>query len=376
MSEKGKRILMGIMVEKTYTRQYNKLTRVILEKYQNQKTGENIILSPFSIIMLLGIAAASTIGAAREEIVHAIGESMSYEQLMGLLNRLQADFTEEGNLISSNAVCVQESIKGSVSEGYEKTLEETFSGRLFASEDIVSDVNAWVKEKTRGMIDRIADDSTRQMLACLINAAAFEADWQKPYEEEDIYEGEFTNADNSISEVEMLDSMEHTYIENKDFTGFVKPYKDMGYSFMALLPRKKSKVSLLYSLKELNFSELLFKAKDMKVFVTMPEYQYSFSEDITATCKEMGIKTIFSANADFSPMSSKWLKLDAIIHKAHIEVDRKGTKAAAVTEAIAVAGAAPDMDYKSVCLDRPFIYAIIHNDTALPVFCGIMNHAE
>ena len=67
--------------------------------------------------------------------------------------------------------------------------------------------------------------------------------------------------------------------------------------------------------------------------------------------------------------------MDAIIHKAHIEVDRKGTKVAAVSMGVVVCGCAPSLEeYKSVRLDRPFIYAIVHNLTGLPVFAGIVNH--
>ena len=72
-------------------------------------------------------------------------------------------------------------------------------------------------------------------------------------------------------------------------------------------------------------------------------------------------------------MSSEWLKMAAIIHKARIEVDRHGTKAAAVTMGIVYAGAAPRFDYKIVELDRPFVYAIMHNETGLPVFTGVVN---
>lgn len=53
-----------------------------------------------------------------------------------------------------------------------------------------------------------------------------------------------------------------------------------------------------------------------------------------------------------------------------------GTKAAAITLAYVVAGCAPSMDFKSVCLDRPFVYAITDTETRLPVFTGIYNQAE
>ena len=37
------------------------------------------------------------------------------------------------------------------------------------------------------------------------------------------------------------------------------------------------------------------------------------------------------------------------------------------------AGALDPNGYKSVQLDRPFVYMIIHSETNLPVFIGILN---
>ncbi len=83
---------------------------------------------------------------------------------------------------------------------------------------------------------------------------------------------------------------------------------------------------------------------------------------------------IFTDHADFSNMSTERLKLDSIIHKAKIEVNRQGTQAAAVTAGFGFAGCIPDFDeIKEVILDRPFAYAIIHNETGLPVFVGTVN---
>lgn len=133
---------------------------------------------------------------------------------------------------------------------------------------------------------------------------------------------------------------------------------------------------MLRALKQIDFTDLFRGAPYDTVYVTMPEFKYDFGEDLTWLCKELGISTVFTPAADFSPMSSEWLKVEAIIHKAHIEVDRHGTKAAAVTMAYAVAGCAPSFDFKSVELDRPFVYAIMDTETGLPVFTGIHNKAE
>lgn len=55
-------------------------------------------------------------------------------------------------------------------------------------------------------------------------------------------------------------------------------------------------------------------------------------------------------------------------------MDREGTKAAAVTAMVCVAGCAPMFDrYRYVTLDRPFVYAIMEKGSKLPVFVGVVN---
>lgn len=364
---------MGI---KEYTGKYNEIAGKLLESFLKAKNGENIVLSPMSVIMLLAIAADSVDGKTRDEIVQVLCEDSSYEDCLAVLKEIQEASAGSESLMSSNAVCVKKNIYASITEGYEERLKENFAGKLFSSDDIVKDVNAWVVKKTKGMIKDAVDDSMDQMLACLMNAVAFEAEWMEQYEDEDIHQGDFNNADGTVSEVQMLESSEDTYIEDDFFTGFVKPYKVEDYAFMALLPKKKKSASfLLRAVKQIDFSKLLDEATYGTVYVTMPEFKYDFGEDLTGLCKELGISTLFTPEADFSPMTKELLKVDSIIHKAHIEVDRKGTKAAAVTMEFVVAGCATSMDFKTVCLNRPFVYAIMNTKTGLPVFTGVYNQA-
>lgn len=362
---------------KEYIGKYNEITGNLLENFLKTKEGENIVFSPMSVIMLLGIAADAVDGKTRDEIINVLCEDPFYEDCLTVLRDIQKALTESGSLMLSNAVCVKENIYTSITEGYEERLKENFNGKLFSSDDIVREVNAWVSEKTKGMIENAADDSMNQMLACLMNVIAFDAEWMEGYEEDDIHEGNFNNADGTISEVQMMESSEDTYIEDDFFTGFVKPYRDENYAFIALLPKKKKSPSFLRRVaKQVDFSRLMQGVTYSTVYVIMPEFKYDFGEDLTGLCKEFGINMLFTPDADFSHMSKEWLKVDSIIHKAHIEVNRKGTKAAAVTMAYVVAGCAPSMDFKTVCLDRPFMYAIMNTKIGLPVFTGIYNHAD
>ena len=64
-----------------------------------------------------------------------------------------------------------------------------------------------------------------------------------------------------------------------------------------------------------------------------------------------------------------------MIHQAKIEVDRKGARASAAT-AMVLLGAAPPKEEKSVLIDRPFVFAILHESLGIPVFVGTVNQVK
>ena len=118
---------------------------------------------------------------------------------------------------------------------------------------------------------------------------------------------------------------------------------------------------------------------DEEVEVRMPEFKFSYEADLLDFCRNQGIETVFSNHADFTPMTEEWLKVESVAHKAVITVDRNGTEAAAVTHAVMLWGCPPDSfkkKRKMVRLNRPFLFAIMHNETELPVFAGIVNRID
>lgn len=356
-----------------YAEKYNGFTRQLLQNFYKKNNCNNLLISPFSVLMLLAIAADATAGETRDEILSVLSDEPNLDKIISLLCKIQAELTESQALSSSNAVCVNHSIEDTITPDYPGFLQAQFNGEFFSSKDIVSAVNTWVKKATHGLIDEVADDNMREMLACLINATVFKGKWTKHYTRDDIEYKEFTNADETKKEVPMIKDSEDEYVETESFTGFVKPYKRIGYSFMALLPKKKSTAAMNTTIKKLDFTKVFADRMHEKVYISLPEFNYSFDEDLTNFCKSIGINKIFSNQADFSPLSSAWLKMDSIVHKARIEVDRAGTKAAAVTMGIDYMGSALLFEPKIVELNRPFVYTIMHKGTGLPIFTGIVN---
>lgn len=322
----------------------------------------------------MAIAANATGGGTKAEIAKVLKGKLPENTALDSIAYIQRELSKDMNLVSANAAIVNKEIEKSINSNYKEQLADKFDGEFFCSNKIVDAVNTWVREKTNGMIDHIADENMSRMLVALINAIAFSADWRDEYEIDQIDDGEFTNADGSKSNVIMLDSTEKLYIENEFFTGFLKPYKGDQYSFMALLPKKpKNRRLFRRAVEKIDFTKLYESARVEDVYVKMPEFKSEFGTDLNSLFMKMGISGIFSERADFSPLSSEWLKVDSVIHKARIEVDRNGTKAVAATMLDCFGGCAFSFDPKYVNLDRPFIYAIVHNETGLPVFTGVTN---
>ncbi|SEF43138.1 serpin B [Eubacterium ruminantium] len=348
-----------------YSTKYNSITCEITNELANLSLGENIIFSPLSIITLLGLATEATDGKTRREVV---------DYLSGMnCSDIHKTISSSDALASANAAIVRADYASTIKESFKKIIGKSFDAECISAEDIIGTVNAWVNEKTDGMIPSIADESMRNLVASLINAVCFKAKWAKPYEDYQIKDYTFTDINGNEKEVPMMYSSERGYIENEALTGFTKSYRGNEFDFMALLPKEKGLKALNDCLYNLNFSELYKNLNYIKVYTKIPEFKSDSLVDLNPLLTGKGIKNIFASNADFSPMTDKPIMLDKIIHKAHIEVDRNGTKAAAVTMAYAVAGCAPGFmeETKEVNLDRPFIYSIIHKETGLPVFVGI-----
>ena len=358
-----------------FQERFNELTTILLNYFKISSENKNLVLSPVSIIMLLAILADAVDGNTRQEVLKAIGNDITYQELLDIVVGLLGEISKSSSVKISNAVCVNESFKDTILDSYKNGIEQNFAGKVFSSENMVDDINNWVKDATNGMIDQIANDNMKNMALCLMNAIAFESDWEEPYEDQAIIEDDFTNLDGTISKVDYLMSTENLYIEDSQFTGFLKPYKGSNYVFMGLLPKRKD--LLKKKLAPINFSDLYYYASETEVDISMPEFKLEMEKEITDLCKQLGVQLAFSENADFSLLSTMPLKVSDIKHKASIQVDRKGTVAAAATWAEIEVGCAMPMDIserKEVYLERPFIYAVMNVETGLPVFTGIYNY--
>ena len=356
---------------------YSELGSKLLEELYVQNSEENVVCSPFSLYMLLGIALNAVKGDTREEIDRVLSSESSND----VFKKLQYDLTgtlDGCRLVSSNAICVENNLYNSILDEYRMLVREVFAVEIFDSgSDVANRINEWVNEKTDGLIPQIIDRVPDDLRFILLNAAVFDAKWDKKYEEDDIEEESvFENADSTESLVTMLSSTEGEYIENRYVTGFIKNYKGERFAFMGLLPRIEGSEYMRKSVGQIDFKACYESRISKRVDVVMPEFAIDSTMELKDFCRKIGICRVFEDDADFGGiLANEQVKADSILQKAAIRVDSNGTKAGAVTEMVCEVGCAPDFNETAhVYLDRPFIYAVIDREYGLAVFCGVVNH--
>ena len=234
------------------------------------------------------------------------------------------------------------------------------------------------------MIPEVLDEIPEDAIMYLVNALAFEAEWDEIYEKTQVWGGDFTAEDGTRQDVEMMHSQENAYLEDDLATGFIKYYKGRKYAFAALLPNAGVTVSeYVDSLTGEHLLEMLSDPEHVQTIVTLPKFETEYDIEMSAHLEAMGMPDAFDYRvADFSRMGTYTgedvnICIDRVIHKTFISVAEKGTKVGAATVVeMDTEGAMSVEDYREVVLDRPFVYMLIDCETNLPFFIGTMMNVE
>ncbi len=355
---------------------YKAVTASVLEYSTDTRAGENIVISPFSIFMMLSMLCDGADSGTREEIIKTIGGEIGFVKLQKELGRYQKEIMGKDTLSSANGMIIRKNICKDVLPEYLDRIKKFYSGEVFSSDIMAEKINAWINKNTAGMIPQMLDQVDESTLLSIINAVAFDAEWKEPYERINREKADFINADNSNSKVYMLRSEESLYVENGHFTGIVKPYKDERFSFMALLPENRQRRIDSKMLSACDLTALFMNRRYEPVFTLLPEYEFRCGSRLDDYLKAQGIRKAFTDEADFSRISETSLKIDEVFQKAYIKVDIHGTKAGAATMTLMrVAGGPPRIPFR-VTFDRPFIFSIMDNELCIPVFAGVVNHLD
>ena len=155
--------------------------------------GGNVMLSPASLALALGMAAEGASGETLDQILAALGTQDASE--------LSGAVPEE--ISSANAAFAAQGLP--LKGAYVDRLSEAYGAEWFELDaDVVEKVNAWVAEHTDGLIDRLLSEAPDpQTGLILINAIAMDAKWASPFKAYNTIEDVFHAPEGDVT-VEMM----------------------------------------------------------------------------------------------------------------------------------------------------------------------------
>jgi serpin B len=358
-------------------------TEFALDLYGKLRSREgNLFLSPFSISTALAMTSAGARGKTLEQMtstLHLPDQRRLHPALSALLGEVNAGRKKgDYQLSTANALWGQ--------KGYHflepfLRLNREYYGAGLREVDFVRDtegarktINAWVEKQTNDKIkdllkEGVLDSDTRLVLT---NAIYFKGDWQSHFKRDQTRTRAFHLAGGkSVKAPLMYQKGKFNYHEGRGLQVLEMPYAGKNLSLVALLPARADGLEALE--KDLTPKKLAGWLEGLHpriVEVTFPRFKVTAEFSLKPALSALGMELAFSrTNADLSGMDgTRKLYISAVVHKAFIDVNEKGTEAAAAT-GVVVRDRSKPRTYQFRA-DRPFLFLIRDRRSDSILFLG------
>jgi serpin B len=345
--------------------------------------GRNVFMSPLSVFLALQMTENGAAGATRAAMRKALElPDLEAATLNGAAAALMSVLkTRSGaGLLIANALWADghyplapEFVKLSAS-----VYDASARSLNFADPKAASAINDWVKTNTKGKIPNIVTpEMVRAAAVILTNAVYFAGLWQHEFPESQTRDEVFHKTGGGTKTIPMMHQAGLTsgYRKGNGFECARLDYEGSGAFFCALLPQPGTAPKDV--LASLDPKHLTGEPADFDLDLKLPRFSLDFNAGLRGYLEKMGMGIAFQyPQADFGPMGSRQFYLSEVIHKTRLEVDEKGTVAAAATAVLALAGARylppRPRPIKTLVFDRPFVVLIGDSQTDAVLFAGVI----
>ncbi|RUM62232.1 MAG: serpin family protein [Sulfurimonas sp.] len=360
----------------------NQFAFTLFDKLYDNETG-NIFFSPYSITEALAVVYAGANGDTKTEMASVLNFDINQEeQLHNRFNGLDLHLNQNDENYTfevANAMWPQKDFP--VLDSYLNTIKVNYGANV-KTLDYVNQteasriaINNWVEEKTHERIKDIIpkgeiDETT---LLVLTNAVYFKGRWQSEFYEDDTKNATFTAEDGSTHEIAFMNQRElyYQYFKTDNYQAINVPYQKNRSSMLIILPDEGAFSNAINNIERI-YRQTQENMTSKNIALKMPKFEFHTPlYNIKEYLKMLGMNQPFLASADFSNLSNTTLKIDAVLHKAFIKVDEKGTEATAATVVIDANVTKPPEPIV-FNINRPFIFFIKDTLSGQILFMGVM----
>jgi serpin B len=363
--------------------------------YRSLKSrGGNLIYSPYSISLALAMTYAGARGETESQmaqVLHFLPQDQAHPAFNGLDLQLagRGKAGPEGEtplqLDVANAIWAEQTYP--FLQSFLDTIALNYGAGIRLvdfidqHEDARQEINRWVSDQTQDKIKDLIPEgvlSTDTRMA-LVNAIYFKADWLQRFSPDSTREAAFHLLDGSeVTVPAMNQNVFIPYAQGDGWQAIELAYQGETAAMTIIVPDQGRFEQVESGLDAGTVSPILESFQRTQVQLALPKFKFEGEFDLAEQLAALGMTDAFDpGKADLSGMTERnGLYIRAILHKAFVAVDEKGTEAAAATAVITLESAAPVSDV-TLTIDRPFIFLIRDVPTGQILFAGrVLNPAQ
>lgn len=350
----------------------------LIEKTGTPTGDENLLISPFSVSSALSMLVPGTSGEEQRKLMSVLAPGLSAEALRSGVKNLRNSMLSAGGdpLQIANSAWVYKRMP--LNPGYVSELKDFYGSEVRPFERntrSVQEINAWVDAKTKQRIPRIIESIEPDERLFLVNAIAFDGTWTTQFDPAQTRSEPFHRPSGDVSVPTMRARRSVPYFQTDELRAIRLDYEGGQFGMLLMLPEQgRDAGALLKGLSPEKLNAVLEGLGDAdNLPIALPKFKFEESYNLEAPLSGMGLESLFKL-ADLSRISPELATgaISRVLHKTFIEVDEKGTKAAAAT-AVAVATRVILRDRPEFMADRPFAFLLLHKPTGTILFTGVVN---
>lgn len=351
---------------------------------------DNLVYSPLSATVALGMTYAGAKGRTESEMKTVLGDSFAPGVFHTATNKLARELKSREAMMNGangDVLKLELNLADAIFVDDTVTVESTFLDVLsrnydagvsrldfiHAFEPARMTINAWVEEQTKDKIQDLLPmgsitDATRLVL---VNALYFYGSWATPFKREATQDAMFTTLAGSAVQVPTMGQQARfSYSKGDGFELAELPYLSQ-MSMTIVLPAQGKFEAVRSQVSEAWLSQELAKLTPSLVNVKLPKFKMTVgSFSLTDGLKALGMQQAFTDSADFTGIATGIpLSISDVVQKAFIEVDEKGTEAAAATGVIVGTTSVEVEQPIPFHVDRPFLF-FIRDSSGAVLFSG------
>ncbi|XP_029999567.1 alpha-1-antitrypsin-like protein CM55-MS [Sphaeramia orbicularis] len=338
--------------------------------------GKNIFFSPASVSVALAALSVGARGETHEQLFSGLGFNSSLltqtdvdQAFHSLLNNngSQEDASQGTAVFVDDQFKTQPEFLDVLKQSY---FADGFTVDFTQSTESANTINKYVKEKTRGKINKLVDSLDENTVMFLLSYIYYKGKWASRFDPQLTREDEFTVNENTKVSVQMMNKeggFDISY-DREISTKVLHLHFTNSYSMLLLLPNDMATLERVISPSHVH--KWLSERFSREINIFIPKFSIKTSYSLKDMLSQMGMTDMFSDQADLSGISEEQnLVVSEVVHQASLDIDEVGGSAAAATGVVVEARSHPPsiLVWK---FNRPFMVLIIERNTTDILFMG------